>query len=546
MRQLLSNLSIKLQVVVPVFITMLLLIVGITYSTSTLKEAFHDVSKSTQDLIRHKEEVIKIIDNTYGMRIKAIYSLFRPQDVAELKSSLLEKQTQSNQYLNSLDSVSELSPEVKALRSAMSEYVTYSIETMIPLLQYKHQNTTDAAFDQRYEQASALYRKEGQDMVVAINALSSKLNNIALDNMERNGARHSAVMQSSIIGLVVILALAAIASWILAGVIVKPIRQLQQTMRNVASGNLLVKAEVHGDNEVADLARDVNTTVDQLRTTVGSLVRISVDVASAATELAAVMTQSTVNSDQERQEVEQVASAINQLEGAATTVTQNAHQADQAAQQAKQLTIQSLAMFEQSHRANGKMVEQLSVAADVVNSLKVQSEKIGQVIEVIQGISEQTNLLALNAAIEAARAGETGRGFAVVADEVRMLAARTQDSTKEIQAIIEELQSQSGAANESVMSSLNTLQDNQDLATQLSQSLDSINQSIQALSIMNTEVASAAEEQSQVTGDINRNLSNMYELVSQNVTGITQSAAASQELSSLAEQQKHELSYFKV
>lgn len=96
------------------------------------------------------------------------------------------------------------------------------------------------------------------------------------------------------------------------------------------------------------------------------------------------------------------------------------------------------------------------------------------------------------------------------------------------------------------MSSLNTLQDNQDLATQLSQSLDSINQSIQDLSVMNTEVASAAEEQSQVTGDINRNLSNMYELVNQNVTGITQSAAASQELSSLAEQQKQELSYFKV
>ncbi|WP_342609316.1 methyl-accepting chemotaxis protein [Vibrio tritonius] len=546
MRQLLSNLSIKLQVVVPVFITMLLLIIGITYSTSTLKDAFHDVSKSTQDLIRHKEEVIKIIDNTYGMRIKAIYGLFRAQDVAELKSSLQEKQAQNNQYLTSLNDVSELSPQVDTLRGAMNEYVNYSIETMIPLLQFKHNNTTDAAFDQRYEQASALYRKEGQDMVAAINALSTKLNNIALENMERNGQRHSAVMQSSIIGLIVILILAAISSWILAGVIVKPIRQLQQTMRNVASGNLLEKTEVHGNNEIADLSRDVNITIEQLRNTVGSLVRISTDVASAATELAAVMTQSTVNSDQERQEVEQVASAVNQLEGAATTVTHNAHQADQAAQQAKELTIQSLSMFEQSHRANGKMVDQLSVAADVVNSLKVQSEKIGQVIEVIQGISEQTNLLALNAAIEAARAGETGRGFAVVADEVRMLAARTQDSTKEIQAIIEELQSQSGAANDSVMSSLNTLQDNQDLATQLSQSLDSINQSIQDLSVMNTEVASAAEEQSQVTGDINRNLSNMYELVNQNVTGITQSAAASQELSSLAEQQKQELSYFKV
>ncbi|MZI94607.1 HAMP domain-containing protein [Vibrio sp. CAIM 722] len=547
MRQLLSNLSIKLQVVIPVIITMLLLIAGITYSTSTLKSAFDEASNSTQKLIQHKEEVINIIDNTYGMRIKAIYSLFRPEDVAELKALLLSKQEKNKQELARLSDVPELHDEITQLDQAMNYYVNYSINTMIPLLHERHQqNSTSIQFDQKYDDASAAYRDAGAKMVAAINHLSKTLNTLAIADIKKNEDIHSSVINNSTIGLIVILVLAAIASWILAEIIVKPIRHLREVMRDVASGDLKVKAKVDGNNEVTALARDINGTVEQLRSTVGALVRISVDVASASTELAAVMTQSSVNSDQEKQEVEQVASAVNQLESAAQTVTDNAHHADQAAQDAKQLATNSLTMFATSSRANDKMVSQLGHAADVVSSLKAQSEKIGQVIEVIQGISEQTNLLALNAAIEAARAGESGRGFAVVADEVRMLAARTQESTKEIQAIIEELQSQSGSANDQVLSSLETLHENQSLAEQLSQALNNINQSITQLSEMNTQVASASEEQNQVTSDINKNLANIYELVSQNVTGITQSAAASQELSNLAETQKQELGYFKV
>lgn len=227
-------------------------------------------------------------------------------------------------------------------------------------------------------------------------------------------------------------------------------------------------------------------------------------------------------------------------------MTANAAKADGAANQANQLAKRSLSMFEQNSRANDKMADQLNNAAQVVNSLKTQSEQIGKVIEVIQGISEQTNLLALNAAIEAARAGESGRGFAVVADEVRMLAARTQDSTKEIQAIIEELQNQSGRANESMHASLQMLTSNQTLASDVSATLQEISHSIEELALINAQVATASEEQNQVTSDINSNLSNIYELVSQNVTGITQAAAASHELSSLAENQKQQLAYFKV
>ncbi|EII3727815.1 methyl-accepting chemotaxis protein [Vibrio cholerae] len=547
MRQLLSGLSIKLQVVVPVFFTLLLLIIGITFSTSSLKTAFHQVTVSTEQLITDKDNLTTLIDNTYAMRISAIYSLFRPAEVTALPNVLKEKQTENLALLRSLADNPELKNEVAGLTQAMQRYVDYSIQTMIPLLNIEHSDQEkDERFTAQYEQATAEYRKVGNKMIKAIDVLSNRLNQVAMTTIDESEHEHDSVMSQSTFALIGILLVAALSSWLLAGIIVTPIRQLQQTVREIAKGNLLVKAQEEGNNEITLLARDVNATVTQLRQTVESLVRISTDVASASTELATVMTQASVNSDQEKQEVEQVASAVNQLQSTAQSVTDHAHSADGAAQQANQLASQSLRMFEESHRATAKMADQLREAAQVVNQLKEQSERIGNVTEVIRSISEQTNLLALNAAIEAARAGESGRGFAVVADEVRMLAARTQTSTQEIQAIIEELQNQSNTANSSMHSSLSLLEQNQSLAAKVSASLTEINHSISALGQINAQVATASEEQSQVTKDINRNLSNIYELVSQNVTGITQSAAASHELSDLAEQQHQQLQYFRV
>ncbi|EJG0968870.1 methyl-accepting chemotaxis protein [Vibrio parahaemolyticus] len=547
MRQFLSTLSIKLQVFLPVLFTVVLLVIGLSVGIGKLDQAFNKVSTSTNKLIIHKEELSAIVDNTYAMRIKAIYSLFRAEDVQSLNQELSDRQNKNRDFLNSIDSLPGVQTEVNAMRKAMDHYVDFTRVTMTPLLTTKHSSDyTTSDFNQKYESAMAEYRLAGEAMINAIDNLSKQLNQIVTDEVEANGEQHSTTLTYSAVSLAVILSAASLISWILASYIVAPIRNLQGTMQEVAKGNLLVKAEAIGKNEVSQLAQDVNQTIDKLRETVSALVRISEDVASASTELATVMTQSSVNSDQEKQEVEQVASAINQLESTAAEVSTNAQEADSASNQARMLTSKSLSMFEESTRASEKMAEQLNEAAAVVTSLKDQSEHIGRVIEVIEGISEQTNLLALNAAIEAARAGESGRGFAVVADEVRMLAARTQESTKEIQTIIEELQQQSGHANESMHSSLAMLSDNRALAQEVSQSLANISNAIAELNSINTQVATASEEQKQVTADINNNLTNIYELVSQNVTGITQSAAAAQELSGLAENQQQQLRQFQV
>ncbi|MDN2483794.1 methyl-accepting chemotaxis protein [Vibrio agarivorans] len=547
MRNFLSHLSIRTQVLLPVLFTVIIVLSGLGLADIRLNAAFDDATVTMENAIEQKDDLVVIIDHAGNMRIKAIYSLFNRDDLKDYISILKKEVNETTQILTQLRSIEGISTESQRAMDAIQAYFDFSQNTMFNLLETKHNETyLPPGFEQQYAQASNQYRQLGVEMEASINQLSDAVNRLAEASIQSAEANHDRVSQwlkmVMFAGLVVALVFAA---W-LASLIIAPITRLQSVMKKVEQGDLSVEFVEPGKNEMAQLSNSVTATLSQLRITVTDLSRVSEDVAAASTELATVMVQATANSDQECQEIEQVASAVNQLESTAQHVNTNAVDADNTARNASDMTSQGLALFNESHQASERMTNQLSEAADVVNSLKLQSEKIGNVIEVIESISEQTNLLALNAAIEAARAGESGRGFAVVADEVRMLAARTQESTREIQSIIEELQAKSGEANDSVNMSMEMLEQNRQLSGEVTQALEGISQAVNDMTSINTQVASAAEEQSQVTADINRNVINIQDIVNQNVTGINQSAAASRELSTLAEDQKNRLSFFKL
>ncbi|XAW90713.1 methyl-accepting chemotaxis protein [Vibrio sp. CDRSL-10 TSBA] len=193
-----------------------------------------------------------------------------------------------------------------------------------------------------------------------------------------------------------------------------------------------------------------------------------------------------------------------------------------------------------------KIGDSLGEATSLVNQLKEYSTDIGEVIDVINSISEQTNLLALNAAIEAARAGEAGRGFAVVADEVRSLAAKTQQSTIDIQEIITKLQSQAEKADQFMQSNSKLIDDSQQIAHTVQEAFKKITESVTTISDVNTLVATAASEQSSVTEDISNNIASTVDIVNQNVAGIAESTNASRSLARESENQKGLLNVFVI
>ncbi|MGF1909268.1 methyl-accepting chemotaxis protein [Vibrio kasasachensis] len=537
-----KNLSIRTQVLIPVLFTIVALFVALWITKNNLQEEQAVMLDHTDSLVFYKDTLANIDDSIYPLRISSVYATYDPQRRATFLNELTQGMDEVKAILDVIEARGTFRTESLLVRDKIDQYIVVS-EGAIEFYTRRDQGLVS---EKEYNDFINTYKQAGMELAEAINAMSSTVNKFNGVVMIEAQEAADGVQNVAMVTVLSVLALSLFVAWVLSGLIVTPIQQLQNVMRRVAEGDLTVRAVADGKNEISRLNQDVNLTVEQLGTISEQLIRISEDVASASTELAAVMTQAQGNSQQELAEIEQVASAVNELASTADNVSDNAQLADSTAREADQLAQSALATFNESSVASDQMGHALNDAAVVVTKLKEQSEQINNVIEVISGISQQTNLLALNAAIEAARAGETGRGFAVVADEVRLLAARTQESTVEIQSIIEELQKQSGLANDSMQLSLEMLNKNNELSRHANDALTGITDAVTRINDANAQVATAAEEQSQVTQDINRNVVNMSELVNQNVAGISQSASASNELSQLAERQKAQLSFFKI
>ncbi len=538
---LLKDMSVKLQIALPVIFIAILLCIALFMGRSNLIESVDKMNATTSQVVEAKDSTAMLISSSYAMRVSAIYAIYDKKSLPRLSKSLDSSELTNQAAILQLQKIPEINKELELFRTAMLAYINFSRDTVLDILDKRHAGNIA---DSEYQQFIVKYRQLGDDMIAAINALDERVNATVNAYIKEQKAEHSKAINQIGVEFIITLLIALAICFVIGSMIVKPITVLQRAMQKIAEGNLQDEINVDGTNEVGELAKNLNRMIRKLRSTVTVLNDVGRNVASSSTELSTVMKDSEQHANDQVIEIEQVVTAIEQLTTTAQEVTQAAQKSDENAKSASDLAIKSLDLFSNNQQANEEMAHSLMEAAEVVAQLKVQSAQISQVIDSIQGISEQTNLLALNAAIEAARAGESGRGFAVVADEVRQLAARTQDSTKETQQIIEQLQAQSTSANERMQSAIDTLDNNKVVSSQANEALEGITAAISMNSDMNTHVATASEEQLQVTMDISNSIENIHHIIRQNASGLSQCTVASEELSDLAEKQSEQLKYF--
>ncbi|WP_318497805.1 methyl-accepting chemotaxis protein [Photobacterium leiognathi] len=538
---LLKDMSVKLQIALPVIFIAILLCIALFMGRSNLIESVDKMNVTTSQVVEAKDSTAMLISSSYAMRVSAIYAIYDKKSLPRLSKSLDSSELTNQAAILQLQKIPEINKELELFRTAMLAYINFSRDTVLDILDKRHAGNIA---DSEYQQFIVKYRQLGDDMIAAINALDERVNLTVNAYIKEQKAEHSKAINQIGVEFIITLLIALAICFVIGSMIVKPITVLQRAMQKIAEGNLQDEINVDGTNEVGELAKNLNRMIRKLRSTVTVLNDVGRNVASSSTELSTVMKDSEQHANDQVIEIEQVVTAIEQLTTTAQEVTQAAQKSDENAKSASDLAIKSLDLFSNNQQANEEMAHSLMEAAEVVAQLKVQSAQISQVIDSIQGISEQTNLLALNAAIEAARAGESGRGFAVVADEVRQLAARTQDSTKETQQIIEQLQAQSTSANERMQSAIDTLENNKVVSSQANEALEGITAAISMNSDMNTHVATASEEQLQVTMDISTSIENIHHIIRQNASGLSQCTVASEELSDLAEKQSEQLKYF--
>jgi methyl-accepting chemotaxis protein len=347
-------------------------------------------------------------------------------------------------------------------------------------------------------------------------------------------------------GLLFTLLFSVLIAWIYSESVREPVKQAASLAETIARNDLTSQLVVSSHDQPAEMLRSLLKMQANLKNTLSQISRASGRLATTSEELSVVTDQSTTNLHKQSAELQLAVHAVNELTAAISDVAQNAADTSHAADQVETASKRGQQKVQQTMVTLKTLATGIEQSLSGVQSLFTKVQDIGSVLDVIRAIAEQTNLLALNAAIEAARAGESGRGFAVVADEVRALAHRTQESTKQIEMMINSVKQETDKtvrsindSNQQAISTMQVASETEDAIQQISSMIDSINQ-------QSTTIAAAVEQQSIVSKEVDRNLKAIQDLAAQSVLGANETNASSQELAKVAEELNGLVMQFKM
>ena len=468
--------------------------------------------------------------------------------------------TQSSQVQVTIDDIRSLVADLdqkfltvsnnSAARS--NEYFEDSSEMMSKFKQLVigDSNILDKFYNQLTSQelAQSQLIESGQitaEVLDGLDEVSKRVNSLT-GSIKQEASDYVSSSRTIIITLAIIAVIVAIGInyWVIQS-IRGPLAEVLRVMAKVSEGDLRENVEVKSSDEIGKLSEGFNQLTNQLSSMLNEISNSSQQLSAAAEETSAISLQSNTNINQQKEQTDMIATAMTEMTATVDEVSTSAKNTSLEVGNADSEAVEGQRIVQQNIGTINGLAEEIRKAAGVIDKLDEYSTSIGSVLDVIRGIADQTNLLALNAAIEAARAGEQGRGFAVVADEVRTLASKTQESTSEIQEMIERLQNGTQEAVKVMKTSTKEAESSVKETAKAGESLSKITDAVSVINDMSSHIASAANEQSSVSREMHENILSISQAADQTAQGASENLAASQEMASLAENLQHLVSRFR-
>lgn len=509
---------------------LLMLLQGIfaLYSMSNMHKVTENIDKNTLPSL---QSLAALNLNVMRMRVFTLRLMIaqNDQDLQSAVQTISDIHQQIDRVRQDYEPLISIAGEQQIYDEFSQSYRRYSQlkDDLIQLVEAKQHDSAS-------QLANSTLADTANEMAKALLALNELNTSHATAQAELSETSYSRSW-NYVTGMILIsLVLAVTASVVLSRSIVIPVRRAVRLAEKVAGGDLTQPIDVKGKDEIAELAQSLQVMQHNLRDTIRHIASSSMQLASAAEELNMVTDNSAAGVSQQNDEIQQAATAITEMSAAVEEVAQTALETSEASTHSAESALLGKQQLALTLTAINEINSDVAISSGLVGELAEQSQHIGKVLDVIRAIADQTNLLALNAAIEAARAGEAGRGFAVVADEVRALAHRTQNSTREIEAMVQTIRGGTQAAVNSMQHSRDKAEQALSQAQKASEALDTITVQIGRISDSNHIIASAAEEQSKVAREVDRNIINISDLATQTAAGANQTSAAAHDLSRLA------------
>ena len=529
------------------------------YDGQDIKELIKQTELSLSDYIKALSTLTNArskwdeVDNSATQIRKSIYNQF----------GQIIKQLRSQNNLDSLNATLEVSNSWYALTSEINDYVIKKQNIPLELVTTRFQlvvNDTqklqlpsDLQKNQQsilsllsqYEDLGKRNPEINNELVKAqanLMAFASNMNDKidTITSLQEQKSKTDGVQITTVLITVTVIAIliGICFALVIRRMIVTPMNEVMAAVEKISMGDLTQNLTTERKDELGQLYNNVGAMTRTLRTLISEVTNGVLNLSSTSEQLEAISKHSQNMMQSQKDETDQVATAINEMSSTVSEVARNAETAANATTKTDSIVSEGNKKVSETAVSVKSLANDLTITSKAMEQLKTRTDNVGNVLEVIKAVAEQTNLLALNAAIEAARAGEAGRGFAVVADEVRGLASRTQSSAKEIEDLIVELQNGAQESLNKMLTSLDLSSKTSDQANEILALFANISEQVGYVQDMNNQIATAAEEQSQVSDEINRSVENVRLLADKTAEGSSESVAAVGNLRKLSHQLK--------